>query len=60
MKLHEELNNANTNLENDNDVIIDQTNKLSLFNQFKNEFNSRHQSIISEIFYSINCNNCQT
>ena len=62
MQLHQELNKAkdiNTN------IVIDQTNKQVVFNYFFQNFKENNKSIISDLFYSINCNvteccNCNT
>ena len=67
MTLHEELNKAkkdNNNLNNLNNLQIDQTNQMMVFNIFANAFMKENQSIISDIFYSVNgtstqCSNCQ-
>ena len=55
MTLHEELNKAN-NINLNNNVIIDQTNKMALFQNFAQNFTNNNQSIISDLFYSMNCN----
>ena len=65
MTLHEELNKAKGIDQNDNSLpIIDQTNKNQVFQIFIEDFKKRNQSIISDLFYAINCNitkcgNCQ-
>ena len=64
MTLHEELNKAN-NINNDNGVILDQRNQQVMFNNFFQNFKESNNSIISDLFYAINCNitqcgNCQT
>ena len=62
MTLHEELNKGiNTN--NDEDYLIDQTDQIKVFNNFTENFKKSNQSIISDIFYSMNfsiteCSNC--
>ena len=68
-KMHEELNplgekiqNQN-NIANNNNVIIDQTNELQTYNNFKIEFEKNYHSFLSEYLYGIIktvtlCNNC--
>ena len=54
MTLHEELNKAEK--KNDiYDINVDQTNKELIFNNFAKDFMDKNKSIISDIFYSINC-----
>jgi len=55
MTLHEELNKAKRNNHNDNN-ILDQRNQQLVFNNFAKNFISENQSIISDLFYGINCN----
>ena len=54
MTLHEELNKAD-NKNDIYDINVDQTNKQLIFNNFANDFMAKNKSIISDIFYSINC-----
>ena len=54
MTLHEELNKAKK-INEDNDINIDQTNKQLIFNNFAKDFMDKNQSIISDLFYAINC-----
>ena len=54
MTLHEELNKAK-NISEENDIYIDQTNKQLVFNNFAKDFMDKNQSIISDLFYAINC-----
>ena len=56
MTLHEELNKANKNKISNTDIIIDQRNKELVFQSFANSFKSQNMSIISDLFYGINCN----
>ena len=57
MTLHEELNKAEKIQENNNYIPnIDQTNKISIFQNFTQDFTKRNISIISDLFYAINCN----
>ena len=58
MTLHEELNIAKNNeIENNNyNLIMDQRNQQLMFNNYSQNFLSCNQSIISELFYAINCN----
>ena len=56
MTLHEELNNAEKSNEIDeNDLMIDQTNKMLVFNNFMENFIKKNKSIISDLFYASNC-----
>ena len=63
--LHDELNNPSIE-ENKNQEItfLDQSNKALMFNDFKNNFTKNYRSIISDLFYAVNCditkcNNCK-
>ena len=57
MTLHKELNKANNiNKLSNNDIELDQTNRTLIFNNFSNEFISNNKSVISDLFYSMNCN----
>ena len=57
MTLHEELNKAkNKNNINNNNIILDQRNQMAMFNNFVQNFALKNQSIISDLFYGINCN----
>ena len=56
MTLHEELNKANKNQINNINIFIDQRNKNLVFQSFANSFMSQNCSIISDLFYGINCN----
>jgi len=57
MTLHEELNKANKNSNNIEDNLnLDQRNKDLVFNNFIQGFMASNQSIISDIFYGVNCN----
>ena len=66
LTLHQELNKKVTNNNNaNNDVFIDQTNQNMIFNYFVKDFMDNNQSIISDLFYSMNCtisqcHNCYT
>ena len=54
MTLHEELNKAEK--KNDiYDINADQTNQQVIFNNFAKDFMDKNKSIISDLFYSINC-----
>ena len=57
MTLHEELNKSKvgTNFMNSN-INLDQRNKDLVFNNFIQGFMASNQSIISDIFYGVNCN----
>ena len=56
MTLHEELNKAKKGVGNNNNLNIDQRNSQLMFNTFANNFMLKNQSIISDLFYGINCN----
>ena len=52
-------------MNNFGNLLQDQTNKQLMFNNFIDNFAKTHKSIISDIFYGVNCNitqcgNCQT
>ena len=55
MTLHEELNKASKNIINNN-INCDQRDPNLMFNMFGNNFMANNQSIISDLFYGINCN----
>ena len=55
MTLHSELNEINNN-QDDNYIEIDQTNKEIVLQNYIQEFSKNNKSIISDLFYSINCN----
>jgi ubiquitin C-terminal hydrolase len=66
MTLHGELNKAPPEKQNEimGNLLQDQTNKMLMFNNFIENFKKTHQSIISDLFYALNCNitqcqNCQ-
>ena len=57
MTLHEELNKADkNNIINNNNSFVDQTNQQLMFNNFAQIFISQNKSIISDLFYAMNCN----
>ena len=57
MTLHLELNKVNIiNEENNDNEILDQTNKQLIYINFFKEVYKKNNSIISELFYAINCN----
>jgi ubiquitin C-terminal hydrolase len=65
MTLHEELNKAKPNPNDNNNAFQDQTNKQIMFNTFGENFKKSYQSIISDLFYALNynktqCSNCNT
>ena len=65
MTLHQELNKAEKSNINKNNIIVDQRNQQIMFNNFAQNFKLENQSIISDLFYGINCNitqccNCST
>ena len=57
MTLHEELNKSPLKnvILNENE-IVDQTNKQLVFQNFMQDFSSKNQSVISDLFYAMNCN----
>ena len=60
MTLHEELNNAEkSNAIDENDLMIDQTNKMLVFNNFMENFIKKNKSIISDLFYASNCSDTE-
>ena len=54
MTLHEELNKAKKTNTNTN-IFIDQRNQQLIFNTFAQNFMQNNVSIISDLFYGINC-----
>jgi ubiquitin C-terminal hydrolase len=58
MTLHKELNKAKKGSDACN-IILDQSNPQIMFQNFANNFIKENQSIISDLFYGINCNNTQ-
>ena len=56
MTLHNELNNNSNMVSEPDNIIIDQTNQQMVFNYFIQEFMAKNHSIISDLFYSVNCN----
>ena len=67
MTLHLDLNKAQPEqiVENGGNIFQEQTNKMIMFNKFIDNFKKTNQSIISDLFYALNCNltqcsNCNT
>jgi len=65
MTLHQELNKSQKKIINNNNIFLDQRNQQIMFNNFAQHFTSENQSIVSDLFYGINCNitlccNCNT
>ena len=56
MTLHIELNIKPVNLNNNDNVLLDQTNPKIMLQNFIKEFTSNNRSIISDLFYAMNCN----
>jgi len=54
--LHKELNKANKSNIKNNNINLDQRNQQIMFNNFAQNFILENQSIISDLFYGINCN----
>ena len=55
MTLHQELNKAKK-VNTPRNIILDQSNPQIMFNNFASNFINENQSIISDLFYGINCN----
>ena len=55
MTLHEELNKANKKNNINDNINVDQRNNQLMFNVFAQDFMEKNKSIISDLFYSINC-----
>ena len=53
-KLHKELNKVKIS-NNNNSLNIDETNQQLMLNNFCLYFSNNHKSIISDLFYGINC-----
>ena len=55
--LHGELNKCKkaNELKNNNNIIIDQRNKQGMFKIFVESFVENNKSIISDLFYAMNC-----
>ena len=56
MTLHEELNKSKNVKIEENNINLDQTNPSIMFNDFAQHFMQTNQSIISDLFYGMNCN----
>ena len=66
MTLHEETNTVHPSPIDNNpgNMIMDQTNQVAMFNKFFQNFAQNYRSVISDLFYALNCNitqcgNCQ-
>jgi ubiquitin C-terminal hydrolase len=56
MTLHEELNKAGKSTNNNyNNTVVDQTSQQLTLKNFTNIFTMTNQSIISDLFYAMNC-----
>ena len=55
MTLHEELNKASPKMDvpKNNNMFINQTNEIEVFNIFAQNFIQQNQSIISDLFYGV-------
>ena len=67
MTLHEELNPIKSQqvLADEGNIFQDQTNQALMFQSFYENFQKNYKSIISKLFYALNCNltqcsNCST
>ena len=56
MTLHEELNKGKNNANNNIYLGLDQRNQQLMLNSFCKEFMEKNKSIISDIFYGVECN----
>ena len=58
MTLHEETNTAPQSQVDNNsgNMFMDQTNKEEMFNKFFENFAQNYHSVISNLFYALNCN----
>jgi len=56
MTLHIELNIKPTNSNRNNNGLLDQRNQAIMLQNFIEEFTSNNRSIISDLFYAMNCN----
>ena len=54
--LHEELNKEQKNNKNNNNNNLDESNQLLMFNNFFNNYFSKNQSIMSDLFFGVKCN----
>ena len=59
MTLHTELNRAPQQNTNEGNLLLDQRNKQMMFNIFMTNFTQTNRSIISDLFYAMNCNMTQ-
>ena len=61
MTLHEELNKADKKrqINTSTTTIFDQRNAQTVFNNYANNFMLENKSIISDLFYGMNCNTTQ-
>ena len=59
MTLHDELNKAGNNIANFSPTIMEQRNQQLMLNNFIQNFQKTNQSIISDLFYAMNCNMIQ-
>jgi ubiquitin C-terminal hydrolase len=59
MTLHDELNKAGNNNINFSLTIMEQRNQQLMLNNFIQNFQKTNQSIISDLFYAMNCNMIQ-
>ena len=59
MTLHDELNKAGNNNINFSPTIMEQRNQQLMLNNFIQNFQKTNQSIISDLFYAMNCNMIQ-
>ena len=59
MTLHDELNKAGNNIANFSPTIMEQRNQQLMLNNFIQNFQKTNQSIISDLFFAMNCNMIQ-
>ena len=57
MTLHEELNRATPDaINNEGNILLDQRNQALMLKIFTDNFRKSYRSIISDLFYGMNCN----
>ena len=54
--LHKELNKVDNNINQYNNLNFDQYDQITVLNNYIIDFNIKNESIISDLFYSANCN----
>ena len=62
MTLHDELNKISSSIHatiNEGNVFQDQTNQALMLKNFINNFKENYRSVISDLFYAVNCSKTQ-